>query len=712
MEVLSLFRRLPNPRQRLSPRRLPSPQRLPSQRAVIAFAHDVIMAPVSFVAALWLRLGDGAGGYLADPDMLLALGLFTGVCAAVFWFMDLYRGIWRYASLPDLAAIGRAVTLALLIFLAITFLMTRLEALPRSFLIIDWFVLIFLLGAPRLAYRVLKDRGFTHVLESRRYNVPVLLVGAGDAAELFIRDTRRGGESAYDPVAILDEKGTRVGRRIHGVPVRGGLDDLEAVIADLRRRGKAPQRLILTRRLDRARMARLLDTAEANGMTLARLPRLTEFKEGPDAEGAEGSAEKGETPHRIEPRPIAVEDLLGRPQASLDRAAMARLVAGRRVLVTGAGGSIGGELVRQIAGFDPARLVLLDHAEHPLYSIDLEVSERTPALARRAVLADVRDAAGIDRLFAEEQPALVFHAAALKHVPLAEANPAAAVLTNVIGTRNVAEASRHHGVLAMVQISTDKAINPTGVMGATKRLAERYCQALDLAQRQAPPADAGGLRATPANAEGLRVVTVRFGNVLGSAGSVVPLFQRQIARGGPVTVTHPEMRRYFMTTREAVQLVLQASALGAAPEDTPEVTPETAPDTPPDGGESAGRIYVLDMGEPVRILDLARQVIRLAGLRPEKDIAIVTTAPRPGEKLAESLFHDGETAMATAHPGLRLAAARPADLALLDKGLDELARQARTGRVAEMISTLHRLVPEYQYPEAGVSTAPPSAVAS
>ena len=642
-----------------------SHRRIASTRAAIAFAHDVFMAPVSFVAALSLRLGEDVWAYLADPDLLLALGLFTGVCAAVFWCLDLYRGIWRYASMPDLVSIMRAVSLALLIFLAITFLVTRLEALPRSFLVIDWFVLIFLLGAPRLLYRVFKDRGLDHVMEREGYSVPVLLVGASDAAELFIRDVKRTRENAYEPVGILDEKGTRVGRNIHGVPVMGDLSRMDRAVETLRRRNRAPQRLIVTRPLTREAMAQLLEAAERHGMTLTRLPRLTDFRTGPVDEAGG---------RRIELRPIAIEDLLGRPQVSLDRDAMSRLIAGSRVLITGAGGSIGAELVRQVAALDPARLILLDHAEVALYNIDLEVAERWPDLPRRGVLADVRDRTGLLQLFGAEQPDLVFHAAALKHVPLAEANPTEAVLTNVLGTRNVAEASRTHDVQAMVQISTDKAINPTGIMGATKRLAERYCQAVDLAERGRDGKD----RAT-----GTRFVTVRFGNVLGSTGSVVPLFQRQIANGGPVTVTHPDMTRYFMTVREAVQLVLQASALGIDDRNTDEI----------------GKIYVLDMGEPVKIIDLARQVIRLAGFIPDKDIDIVTTGMRPGEKLHEALFQHSEENLPTGHPALRLAAARPSQLDTLEKGLDELARQARTGRTDEMCNTLRRLVPSYQAAE-------------
>ena len=333
-----------------------------------------------------------------------------------------------------------------------------------------------------------------------------MLVGAGDAAEQFIRSVRQP-DANYTVVGMVDDKATRVGRAIHGVDVMGRLDDLPAVVQQLKARSQKPQRLILTKEhMDGAVVRALLDVAEGSGMALARLPRLTDFREG-----------VGEA---TEIRPIAVEDLLGRPQAVLDRPAMQALIAGRRVMVTGAGGTIGGELVRQIAALAPAQLTLLDNSEFELYEIDLALGERHPKLARQAVLADVRDRARVEAVFAEARPELVFHAAALKHVPMVEAHPAEGVLTNVLGTRHVADACRAAGVPAMVLISTDKAVNPSSVMGATKRLAESYCQALDIAEAR--------------HAGGTRFVTVRFGNVLGSTGSVVPLFQRQIAAGGPL----------------------------------------------------------------------------------------------------------------------------------------------------------------------------------
>ncbi|MGH6946705.1 MAG: polysaccharide biosynthesis protein, partial [Kiloniellales bacterium] len=300
-----------------------------------------------------------------------------------------------------------------------------------------------------------------------------------------------------------------------------------------------------------------------------------------------------------------------------------------------------------------------------LYAIDLEVGESWPKLPRHAQLLDVRDAAAIERALRATRPERLFHAAALKHVPLVEANPLEGIATNVLGTRNVAEACRAAGVAAMVQISTDKAINPTSVMGASKRLAESYCQALDIAGRREGPA-------------GTRFVTVRFGNVLGSTGSVVPLFQRQIARGGPVTITDPQMTRYFMTTKEAVELMLEASALGL--------------ESP---SQDAGRIYVLDMGAPVKIVDLARQMIRLSGKRPGQDIAIVFTGLRPGEKLFEELFHDQEDQAVAGHPGLRLAAVRTVNLELLARRLDELAGLVASGEREASLALLQRLVPEY-----------------
>jgi len=627
-------------------------------RSKIAFGHDVAMAAISLPLSLYLRLGENIAFY--DPILLVqSTALFTVVAAGAFWSMRLYGGVWRYASLNDLYAITRAVTLAILVFLPLLFLITRLEAMPRSTLVINWFVLIGMLGGPRFIYRLFKDRRAERsIARESTPRVPVLLVGAGDAAELFIRATNRNAVSAYQAVGLVDEKGSRIGRNIHGVHVLGDLASIPFIVERLGRQGQRPQRLILTKEnIDGAVVRSLLECAESLGITLARLPRLTDFRNNVD------------DVHNI--RPIAIEDLLGRPQTMLDRASMKTLVHGKRVLVTGAGGTIGSELARQIAKFDPAHIILVDNSEYMLYEIDLELRETHPDVECRAVLADVRDRVHVNQLLAAEMPELVFHAAALKHVPVVESFPDEGVLTNAVGTRIVADACRANDVQTMVQISTDKAVNPSSLMGATKRIAETYCQALDITERDRPA--------------GTRFVTVRFGNVLGSTGSVVPLFQRQLANGGPLTVTHPDMKRFFMTVHEAVELVLEASVLGSREH----------------GGE--GKIYVLDMGEPVRILDLARQMILLAGLEPDRDIRIEITGPRAGEKLYEEILHDSEPPQETEYSGILLAAPRVADGALLARGLDELETLARAGKVEETVALIRRLVPEYQPPEHNTS---------
>jgi O-antigen biosynthesis protein WbqV len=638
-----------------------------NRRALLAFVHDVLMAALSVVVSLYLRLGGDIVDYKPRLTITYILS-FTVIAASVFLLTGLYRGIWRYASLPDLFNIARAVTLTVAVFLPVMFVITRLEALPRSTLLIDWFVLIALLGAPRLAYRLFKDRGLDHILERAKHpSVPVLLISAKDGADTFIREMTRDPRAVYRVVGVLADTPSRVGREIYRVPVLGTIDALEDVVERLDRRGRRPQKLIVTaQNFTGAQVRGLLERADALAIPLARLPRLTDFRRNLD--DAERAVE-----------PIALEDLLGRPQAVLDRDGMAQLITGRRVLVTGAGGTIGAELARQIAAFAPGRLVLLDNGEFALYAIDAELRERFPELAPLPLLRDVRERAQVEEVVVAERPEIVFHAAALKHLPMVEANPIEGVLTNIIGSRNVAEAARAFGASLVVMISTDKAVNPTSVLGASKRLAESFCQAIDLyeARRRAP------------YRQGTRYVTVRFGNVLGSPGSVVPLFARQLAAGGPLTVTHPDVSRFFMTVREAVELVLQASALSPASETT----------------EARGKIFVLDMGEPVKIADLAHQMIRLAGLRADRDIKIAFIGLRPGEKLHEELFHSAEPLMPTANPAIRLAAPRAADYAMLVRSIDELEEYARLRREDRVLGLLERLVPEYRRSTPGPSAA-------
>ena len=474
-----------------------------------------------------------------------------------------------------------------------------------------------------------------------------MLIGAGDSAELFIRQHNRDRNAPYLATVILDDKGGRIGREIHGVPIVASTDELDSILRD-GAHGRLQKLILTNHNMDGAEVRQIFDLAEQHGCTLSRLPRTTQLQAGLE--------------EKIETRPIAVEDLLGRPQTKLDRDAMRKLIEGLHILVTGAGGSIGSELVRQISDLAPASMTLFENSEYNLYQIDQELSRRHPHIKRFAVLGDVRDRKRVNQVMISQKPTLVFHAAALKHVPMVEQNPVEGVLTNVIGSRNVADACVTHGVKAMVLISTDKAVNPPNIMGATKRLAESYCQALDI---------------DTAKTDGTRFVTVRFGNVLGSTGSVVPLFQKQLEAGGPLTITHPEVTRFFMTISEAVELLLQASALGTI------------------GGRDAGRIHVLEMGAPVKILELAEQMIRLAGLQPNEDIEIKITGLRAGEKLHEELLHEGESLVSSSHPSLLLATPRTSDLKELCSAIHGLENAARGRRREDTLEALKKLVPEY-----------------
>jgi len=629
-------------------------------RARFAFLHDLVMAGASVPLALWLRTGQEFDFY-ASNFLLEATAIFVAVSAIVFRFSKMYQGVWAYASVHDMVAITRAVTIAILILLPILFLVARLEHFPRSVPVIQWFLLIAMLGGPRFIYRILKDRRLDRMALAASGNaIPIILIGAGDGAELFLRDMKRNRNAAYRVLAIFDQKGSRVGRAIHGIIVQGNVDVLRKMLADKAFNPK-PQRLVITTdKITGPAVRELQDLASAYGMTVARLPKLSELR----AEGSDGA---------IRIQPIDVEDLLGRPQNALDRPAIDAMVRGKRVLVTGAGGTIGSELTRQIAALGPSRLALLDNSEFHLYEIDQELSIEFPDVDRATILGNVRDPGRIRTAFEREKPEIVFHAAALKHVPMVEANPLEGILTNVMGSRIVADACRAAGVRCMVQISTDKAVNPTNVMGATKRLAEAYIQAMDAAYGQDDRNDT-------------RFVAVRFGNVLGSTGSVVPLFQKQLQRGGPLTVTHPDMKRYFMTVREAVELVLQAATTALR-----------------DAHQTRGKIFVLDMGEPVKILDLANRMIQLAGLEPGKDIAVEFTSLRPGEKLFEELLHDQEEVVEGDTTGMTLAAPRVSALPSLTVDLDILRNHAAERDRVEALRLLCRLVPEYK-PDTGVAS--------
>ncbi|MGX9966498.1 polysaccharide biosynthesis protein [Roseomonas sp. F4] len=631
-------------------------------RILLNLGLDALVAALALPAAVWLA----APGHW--PPGLWWLGAVPGAVAGLLLAglpLRLPRQYWRFASLPELLASSGAALGGAVLFWIGLYLIDAWHPNNIGFPVIHALVLAALLAAPRIAAR-LQHAGRAGPL-SETPAQPALLVGAGDGADLFIRALAQERSPAYRVVGILSQRARQLGRRIHGLPILGTVEDAATVLDGLREEGRLPAQIILaTPDLQGAALQRLLDAADRHGVPVKRAPRVTAL--GP---ASRRPGERAEPEQRVRLRPVEIEDLLDRPQVPLDREGMARLVQGKRVLVTGAGGTIGGELARQVAALGPASLTLLDHGEYVLYEIDLELRERHPAVPRRAVLADVRDAERIGRLFAEIKPELVFHAAALKHVPMVENDPMEGLLTNAAGTRVVADAARASGCSLMVFISTDKAVNPTSVMGASKRLAEMYCQALD--------------RTARASGTGMRLVTVRFGNVLGSTGSVVPLFRRQLERGGPLTVTHPDMRRYFMTVREAVGLVLQASVVGAT----------DRADQPKELRE--GGIFVLDMGEPVKIVDLARRMIRLAGLRPEEDVEIRFTGLRPGEKLFEELFHGQEPPQPTNFAGLLVAVPRTTDVAEMGRAIDEIAGLAERGEGAAALARLSALVPEFAH---------------
>ena len=619
-------------------------------RILVNLLLDGALAATAAPVARWIA---DPGGGLLHPLWFVAGGGITLLLGGLPFRLS--QQYWRFSGISDLIGVtGGSVASAALFSLLL--IVTGFSLPTVTFPIIHAFVLASFLGTPRLAYRLYHGRSRVAPDDPRLRRV--LLIGAGEAADGFLRALAGQREAPLRVTAIVALSERHTGRRLHGRPILGAIEEIGPILAGLRRRGRMPSALVLAEPdFHGARLADLLAAAEAEGLSVQRAPLPTALTEA----------------DRITLRSIAIEDLLNRPQVHLDLDGMARLVGGRRVLVTGAGGSIGSELARQVAELAPAEIVLLDSSEYALWQIDLEFSEAFPTLPRRACLADVRDEARIQSVFDEFRPELVFHAAALKHVPMVEANRLEGLLTNAYGTRVVADAARDAGSAVVVLISTDKAVNPTSLMGASKRLAEMYCQALDIAGRS--PA---------AGASGMRCVTVRFGNVLGSTGSVVPLFRRQLERGGPLTVTHPDMQRYFMTVREAVALVLQACVAGMAPD----------AGTGPGSGRRGG-IFVLDMGKPVRILDLARQMIVLAGLRPDKDVEIRFSGLRPGEKLFEELFHGKEPPVPTGHPGLLMAVPRTSDAQEVRQAIEAIAASARAGDEAAALRGVRRLVPEF-----------------
>src|SRR5690606_16107307 len=537
---------------------------------------DVLTLAGALLVALWIRFdGDVPTQYYNRA--LDVLPFFVAGGLVIFAVTGLYSGLWRYASVHEAVRIvASSVVAGLWLALSVYVLKPNPGGFPRSVILITSMLVAFGTGASRLSARLLRSSMFEAKRGEGARSRRALIVGAGDAGVMLLRELLKHG---IRPVGFIDDDPAKHGRKIHGVSVLGP----RTAMRELIEKHAVNDVIIAMPSVPRSVTREVYEIVrQVPGVAVRTVPTLYDIATGKVTIG--------------QPRPIDVTDRLGREPVRINLDEVAGYLRGRRVMVTGAGGSIGSELSRQIASFAPERLILLDHDENGIFDIQHEISSRFPGVALKAVIADIRDRVKMERVFEEERPAVVFHAAAHKHVPYMEDNPEEAVKTNVFGTQNVADMALTYNAERFVLISTDKAVNPTSVMGATKRVAELIVQDL--------------------NREGkTRFMAVRFGNVLGSRGSVVPLFEKQIARGGPVTVTDPEMTRYFMTIPEAVQLVLQAAALG-----------------------KGGEVFVLDMGEPVKIVDLARTLIRLHGLEPDKDIEIVFTGRRPGEKLYEEVL--------------------------------------------------------------------------
>jgi FlaA1/EpsC-like NDP-sugar epimerase len=554
----------------------------------------------------------------------------------VFALSGFYNRWWRYVSTRDMWVAFRGVVLAsIAVFLVFTLFEIHRVAVPRGVWFIDLLVCMAFVAGSRLLARTIIERPLPARIVTR--GKEAVIVGAGDAGQLVVKEMQRSPALGYTPIGLLDDDPRKRNLRLHGVRVLGTTSDLGHVIRDRR----PDEVLIAIPSAPGELRARIVETAGALGVPVKTLPTLSDLVSG-DADLAR------------QLRPVEVEDVLGREPVEVDFASIAEYLKGEVVLVTGAGGSIGSELCRQIARIGPGKLVLLDHAEPALFEIERELVRERRFRAAAAVVGDVRDPVKLRQVFDKYRPGVVFHAAAYKHVAMMEANPLEAVRNNTLGTRVVADVAVEYGAKRFVLVSTDKAANPKTVMGQSKALAEWIVETW-------------GHRADVTT----RFVAVRFGNVLGSSGSVIPIFRRQIARGGPVTVTHAEMTRFFMTIPEAVQLIVQAGAIGGR-----------------------GQVYVLDMGEPVRIVDLAEKMIRLSGKQPGSEIAIEFIGPAPGEKLHEVLVGDGETVSPSRHPKIDLITRPPVDPEWLEAELALLERLVEDGETLELVGELRRLVKE------------------
>ncbi len=614
------------------------------------FIHAILFAGGLLLAYLvWFSIAGGSIEWFTD-SFLPCLPVFVILKLVIFGRLKLFRGGWQYASIRDVVTILIGAWLFVVIvftpFVLFYWLPLRLgrqvpylgqyfQSLSKGVLLLDFLATVFLVCTARLGFRLYREELRPAATEGV---TRVLVVGAGNAAEAIIREIHRMRVQRYRVIGLVDDDPTKKGIFMHGLPLLGTTDDIREICED-----KNVQEIIIAMPSSTQKeLRRVIELCSGTKLKFQSLPGVGDLIDG------------RVTVSQI--RPVDINDLLGREQVELDTDALARFLHERRVLITGAGGSIGSEMCRQVCHFLPAQLILVEQAETPLFDIENELRASHPDIPVVACICDICDRPRVRQIWETYRPEVVIHAAAHKHVPLMECNPGEAIKNNVLGTRNVADASSQHGVAEFVLISTDKAVNPSSVMGASKRVAEMYTQALN-------------------GQEGCttQFKAVRFGNVLDSSGSVVPTFRRQVAAGGPITVTHPEMRRYFMTVPEASQLVLQAAATG-----------------------TGGQIYLLDMGEPVKIVDLAKQMITLSGFRPGEDIDIVFTGVRPGEKLFEELRTKGEDIAPTVHPKVVVWKHRPTEWDRIEQAVGQLEALENCNDRSRIVATLQEIVPEYE----------------
>ncbi len=575
------------------------------------------------------------------PPMLV---FFLAVKLPVFALFRLYRGWWRYVGISDLISILRASLVSTLVIVVLWFLVivrgagpihwsfTGMANISQGIFMADMFATVLILAGLRMIIRLYYEEFRT--VEAGRLK-RFLIVGAGNTGEALLRDIHRMPVAEYEVIGFIDDDPSKQDISIHGIPVLGTVEQLPEIC----KKRNIEEIAIAMPSATHQELRRVIQVCEGTKIRFRTVPALTDI--------ASGKFRVSQI------RDVDINDLLGREAVQLDLDLIETFARDKTILVTGAGGSIGSEMCRQLCNFKPKLLLLLEQAENPLFYIERELRREYPDVSLQAIVCNITDRLRVNEVFSCFKPEIVIHAAAHKHVPLMELNPGEAIKNNVLGTRNVADAADAHGTGNFVMISTDKAVNPTSIMGSSKRIAEMYIQDLNRTSKT-------------------DFVTVRFGNVLGSDGSVVPIFKKQIAEGGPVTVTHPKMKRYFMTIPEASQLVLQAASMG-----------------------KGGEIFVLDMGEPVKIVDLARELITLSGFRPGEDIEIVFTGPRPGEKLFEELSIVGEDMQRTRHPKISIWKNIPIDRQRLRKNIDELLEIAKTQNHSEIVNQIKKLVPEY-----------------